>query len=169
MLYLPLEGTQNLLQTVWHEAFHQYLAYAAALVTAAPWFNEGHAELFEHSHLDRYGKVVFDRDPASVSYVKTYAAALAEMLPTILTLNYDAFYGGTQEEIAARYRLAWSLAYFLEVGAPKVRFQPFANLRRDYVKALVDTRSMDEAGRVVFSDEFRDQFIAAWLAFWKKQ
>ena len=169
VLYLPLEGTQNLLQTVWHEAFHQYLAYAAALVTAAPWFNEGHAELFEHSHLDRYGKVVFDRDPASVSYVKTYAAALAEMLPTILTLNYDAFYGGTQEEIAARYRLAWSLAYFLEVGAPKVRFQPFANLRRDYVKALVDTRSMDEAGRVVFSDEFRDQFIAAWLAFWKKQ
>lgn len=169
VLYLPVEGTRNLLQTVWHEAFHQHLAYAAALVTAAPWFNEGHAELFEHSHLDRHGKVVFDRDPAAAAYVQEYAAALAEMLPSIMEMDYDDFYGGTQEEIAARYRLAWSLAYFLEIGAPKVRFQPFANLRRDYVKALVDTRSMDEAGRRVLPDEFRKQFIDAWLSFWKKQ
>ena len=169
VLYLPLEGTQNLLQTVWHEAFHQYLAYAAALVSAAPWFNEGHAELFEHSRLDRHGTVVFDRDPAAAAYVQEYATSLAELLPSFLRLNYQEFYDGTQEEIAARYRLAWSLAYFLEVGAPKVRFQPFADLRRDYVKALVDTRSMDEADRAVFSDEFREQFIAAWLAFWKRQ
>ena len=169
VLYLPLEGTQNLLQTVWHEAFHQYLAYAAALVTAAPWFNEGHAELFEHSHLDRHGKVVFDRDPASVAYVQEYAASLAELLPSILRLDYGEFYDGTQEEIAARYRVAWALAYFLEVGAPKIRFQPFADLRRDYVKALVDTRSMGEADRTVFSYEFREHFIAAWLDFWKKQ
>ena len=169
VLYLPIGGTQNLLNTVWHEAFHQHLAYAAALVTAAPWFNEGHAELFEHSHLDRNGNVVFDRNPEAAAYVQEYAAALAEMLPSFLTLNYDAFYGGTQEEIAARYRLAWSLAYFLEVGAPKVRFQPFANLRRDYVKALVDTRSMDEADHVVFTTEFRGEFISAWLDFWKKQ
>ena len=168
VLYLPRDGAQHLLQTVWHEAFHQYLAYAAALVTAAPWFNEGHAELFEHSHLDRYGKVVFDRDPEAASYVNAYAADLADILPSFFEIDYDEFYGGTQEEIAARYRLAWSLAYFLEVGAPKLRFQPFANLRRDYAKALVDTRSMDEAGRITLDGDFQKQFISAWFAFWRK-
>ncbi len=169
VLYLPLDGTQGLLQTVWHEAFHQYLAYAAALVTAAPWFNEGHAELFEHSHLDRKGEVVFDPDPVAAAYVHEYASSLATILPSFMKLDYAAFYDGTQEEIAVRYRIAWSLAYFLEVGAPKVRFQPFADLRADYVKALIDTRSMDEADRAVFTDEFRAKFIAAWLDFWKSR
>ena len=168
VLYLPMDGAQGLIQTVWHEAFHQHLAYAAALVTAAPWFNEGHAEMFEHSHLDRQGNVVFDRDPEAAAYVNASAHELAEMLPEFFTLDYDEFYGGTQEEIVARYRLAWSLAYFLEVGAPKLRFQPFANLRRDYVKALVDTRSMDEAGRITLDGDFQKQFISAWLAFWRK-
>lgn len=168
VLYLPLEGAQGLLHTVWHEAFHQHLAYAAALVTAAPWFNEGHAEMFEHSHLDRKGNVVFEKDPDAAAYVNTYAHELAEMLPEFFTLDYDEFYGGTQEEIVARYRLAWSIAYFLEVGAPKLRFQPFADLRRDYVKALVDTRSMEEADRLALDSDFRKQFIAAWLAFWRK-
>ena len=169
VLYLPLEGTQELLRTVWHEAFHQYLAYAAALVTAAPWFNEGHAEMFEHSHIGSNGTIVFDKDPKAAAYVNAYANEFADMLPEFFTLDYAEFYGGTQEEIVARYRLAWSIAYFLEVGAPKIRFQPFADLRRDYVKALVDTRSTDEAGRVTLSGDFRKQFIAAWLAFWRKQ
>ena len=169
VLYLPLDGTQGLLQTVWHEAFHQYLAYAAALVTAAPWFNEGNAELFEHSHLDRKGEVVFDLDPAAAAYVHECAADIAAILPTFMRMGYEAFYDGTQDEIATRYRIAWSLAYFLEVGAPKVRFKPFANLRADYVKALIYTRSMDEADRTVFTDEFRAKFITAWLDFWKRQ
>ena len=169
VLYLPPDGTTELLQTVWHEAFHQYLAYAAALVTAAPWFNEGHAELFEHSRLDRDGKVVFERDPEAVAYVHAYAAELAAILPSFLSLDYAEFYDGTQDEIAARYHLAWSLAYFLEIGAPDVRFKPFANLRRDYVKALIDTRSTAEADRAVFSGELRKLFISAWLDFWKHQ
>ena len=169
VLYLPLDGAKGLLQTVWHEAFHQYLAYAAALVTAAPWFNEGNAEMFEHSSLDRKGKVVFERHAEAATYVQSYAADLAAILPSFLSLDYAEFYDGTQEEIAARYHLAWSLAYFLEVGAPDVRFQPFANTRRDYVKALIDTRSTAEADRVVFNEELRKQFIAAWLDFWKHQ
>jgi len=167
VLYLPPDGTHELLQTVWHEAFHQYLAYAAALVTAAPWFNEGNAELFENSHLDRNGEVVFDVNNEAASYVNQHADELAALLPDIFCLDYEDFYSGTREDIAARYRLAWSLAYFLEVGAPNVRFRPFANLRRDYVKSLVDTRSADETGRIVFSGEIQDRFIAAWLAFWK--
>ena len=139
-------------------------AAAAEALRALPWVREhGVAVLAEDE-----GNVVFDRDPEAAAYVNAYAHELAEMLPEFFTLDYDEFYGGTQEEIVARYRLAWSLAYFLEVGAPKLRFQPFANLRRDYVKALVDTRSMDEAGRITLDGDFQKQFISAWLAFWRK-
>ena len=61
------------------------------------------------------------------------------------------------------------MAYFLEVGAPQVRFRPFERLRADYLKALVRTRSMHEATAEVLNGERCDDFISAWLDFWKRQ
>lgn len=160
-------GTDELLRTAWHEAFHQYLAYAGSMIAASPWFNEGHAELFAHSHFDaRTGELVFDRPPENVAYVQNYAAELAEMLPAIFDMDYHEFYAGTQDDVAAKYRVAWALAYFLEIGAPKVRFRPFENVRADYMAALVDTKSMRQATATVFDERMRETFIAAWLAFW---
>ncbi len=169
VLYLPESGAEQLLHTVWHEAFHQYLAYAGSMIDSSPWFNEGHAQLFEHSHFDRTGAIVFDRDVQAAAYVQQYAAELAQYMPAVLEMDYPAFYDGTQEEIAAKYRLAWSIAYFLEVGAPQVRFRPFERLRADYLKALVRTHSMREATAEVLDGEAREEFVAAWLDFWKGQ
>ena len=169
VLYLPEGGTDQLLHTVWHEAFHQYLAYAGSMIDSSPWFNEGHAQLFEHSHFDRDGAIVFDRDAQAEAYVRQYAAELAQYIPAVLEMDYAAFYDGTQEEIAAKYRLAWSIAYFLEVGAPKIRMRPFENVRADYLKELVRTRSMHEATAAVLNDDRREAFAAAWLDFWKHQ
>ena len=45
--YLPREGAAELLKTVRHEAFHQYLTYACSTIAASPWLNEGYAEYFE--------------------------------------------------------------------------------------------------------------------------
>lgn len=169
VLYNADGRNEDLLKTVWHEAFHQYLSYAGSMISASPWFNEGHARLFEYSHFDGRGTLVFDRDPEAVAYVQEYAADLAEILPDILKMDYDDFYAGEQVDVQAKYSLAWSVAYFLEIGAPKIRFQPFADVRADYMKALVKTRSMHEATRAVFTDEMREKFIAAWLEFWKRQ
>ena len=169
VLYVPERGTGQLLQTVWHEAFHQYLAYAGSMIESSPWFNEGHAQLFEYSHFDRDGAIVFDRDAQSAAYVQEYAAELAQNIPAVLDMDYTAFYGGTQEDIAAKYRLAWAIAYFLEVGAPNVRMQPFKNLRADYLKTLVRTRSMHEATAAALDDETCEAFVSAWLDFWKRQ
>ena len=169
VLYLPASGADQLLHTVWHEAFHQYLAYAGSMIDSSPWFNEGHAQLFEHSHFDRDGAIAFDRDAQAEAYVRQYAAELAQYIPAVLEMDYAAFYDGTQEEVAAKYRLAWSIAYFLEVGAPKIRMRPFENLRADYLKELVRTRSMHEATAAVLNDDRREAFAAAWLDFWKHQ
>ncbi len=169
VLYHPEEGVDRLLRIVWHEAFHQYLAYAGSMIESSPWFNEGHAQLFEHLSFDHKGNAVFARDEPAAAYVRAYAAELAEILPDVFLMDYAAFYAGSQEDVAAKYRLAWSIAYFLEVGAPKLRFRPYASFRADYMKALVETRSMVEATQTVLGDEkSRDAFVAAWLAFWRE-
>lgn len=169
VLYLPETGTDQLLRTVWHEAFHQYLAYAGSMIDSSPWFNEGHAQLFEHSHFDPRGEIVFDRDVRTAVFMQAYAAEMAENIPAVLAMDYAAFYDGTQEEVTAKYRLAWAIAYFLEVGAPKVRFSPYAKLRADYMKALVRTRSMHKATAEVLDEEMCREFVSDWLDFWKKQ
>ena len=166
--FYPESGDDGLLRTVRHEALHQYLSYAASMVTAAPWFNEGHAELFEHTHFDQDGNIVFDQNPAAVKFVRVNAEPLAEYLPAFFMLDYNAFYAndGTAEQRQANYRIAWSVAYFLEVGAPNVRFRPFASLRADYLAHLLRTKDFAAATRATLTDDLMKKLIAEWLKFW---
>jgi hypothetical protein len=171
VLYLNISGSESLLQTVWHEAFHQYLAYASSMMQAAPWFNEGHAELFEHSFkpsaTDESIKFIAPAQLATIAKGNIHNAE--EILPLLMKMNYSDFYSGTQEERMTKYALAWSIAYFLEIGAPEVRFKPYETLRGDYVKKLVETHSMHEATLAILPEEKMKEFIADWSAFWNKQ
>ena len=168
VLNLQPSGADELLKTIRHEAFHQYLAYAGAMAEASPWFNEGHAELFERTSFDRDGKVVFERDEAAAAFVRANAASIAASFPALLYFDYMDFYSGTDAQRRANYRIAWSIAYFLEVGAPEVRFRPFASLRADYVKALVQTRNGDAATEAVFNADTLKLFSREWKKFWTK-
>ena len=169
VLYTPRDGWEALLRTVWHEALHQHLDYACSMLQTPPWFNEGHAVLFEHTHFDMEGKLVFDLDVEAVDAIQPNAAALAEMLPMLLMMDYPEFYAGSSEERRLKYQLAWSLAYFLQIGAPKVRFQPFKDFRADIMRAVVRTKDRNTAMRTVLTGEMCDNLVGEWLAFWKKQ
>jgi hypothetical protein len=114
------------------------------------------------------GNIVFEPVPAAVAAVKTNPAAIAEHLPVLLAMDYAEFYSGTQEERMLKYHVAWSVAYFLQVGAPEVRFQPFRNLRSDMLKALLRTRRSEEAAKIVLTDELQKELISEWLSFWKR-
>ena len=169
VLFLPEQGSQRLLNTVWHEALHQHLDYACSMYQPPVWFNEGHAELFEHTHFDMDDNLVFDLDPDAAPLIHENARAFAEDLPALFFMDYDEFYDGTDEERRMRYRLAWSVAYFLQVGAPNVRFQPFKDLRRDLMKAVISTGRRTEATKAVLTDEMLKDLVAEWLAFWRRQ
>ena len=169
VLFYPPGGSETLLRTVWHEALHQHLDYACSMIQTPPWFNEGHAELFEHTHFDMEGELVFDRDSDAVLAIQQNVAVLAESLPVLLDMDYPDFYAGSDAERQLKYHLAWSLAYFLQVGAPKVRFQPFKKLRMDLMAAIVRTQRRDEATRAVLTGEMRKRLIEEWTAFWKRQ
>ena len=169
VLYYPPGGSETLLGTVWHEALHQHLDYACSMIQTPPWFNEGHAVLFERTHLDMDGKPVFDLDEEAVQAIKNNIAALVDFLPTLLDMDYPDFYAGTGEERRLKYQLAWSLAYFLQIGAPKVRFQPFKNLRGDLMRETVRLKNRNEAARIVLTGEMRKDLIDEWCAFWKRR
>ena len=160
--YLPPAGDAELLRIVRHEAFHQYLSYATAMIPVSPWLNEGYAQYFEdEENADwKLGEVA---RPS-----KEEIAALAKMLPAVMRMDYAEFYAGTDAERRLKYRLAWSIAYFLEKGAPELRFRPWENLKKDYVADLMKTHDMLKATSAAFgSQEKLEKFVSDWREFWQ--
>ena len=156
--YLPEDGSEKLLETIRHEAFHQYLSYACSMISASPWLNEGYAQYFEGGP-DGPDFV----DPADL-------VQFAESIPAILAMDYNEFYSGTDLERRTKYRLALTIAYFLEKGAPEVRFQPFKDVKRDYIKALLETKDMLAATNAAFKNrDTLELFIREWTKFWKQR
>ncbi len=159
--YLPDGDTDGLLKTIRHEAFHQYLSYATAMLPTSPWLNEGYAQFFEDPESRAWGADI-DRSPEGL-------AQLADFLPTLFDLDYAAFYEGPDEARRLKYRLAWSVAVFLEKGAPDVRFQPFKDVKRDYFATLLATRDPRQATAAAFRDsDTLKLFQSEWLRWWRE-
>ena len=160
--HLSPDGGEELMQTIRHEAFHQYLSYAASMISASPWFNEGYAQYFEDESSDEWGAglVVTDEN------IDRMAAAI----PGVLLMDYEQFYAGSDLERRFKYRLAWSIVRFIEKGADDVRLKPFAGLKKRYMDALIETRDMRRATSAAFKDaDLLKKFIAEWKKFWKKR
>ena len=156
--YLPPDGSEKLLETIRHEAFHQYLSYATSMIPTSPWFNEGYAQYFENGP-DGPDFV----DPADLGQ-------FADQLPALMAMDYDEFYAGTDLERKMKYRLALTIVVFLEKGAPEVRFEPFKDVKRDYVNALIKTKDMRKATAAAFKTEDNMKlFVREWTKYWKEQ
>lgn len=157
--YLPEAGADELLKTIRHEAFHQYFSYAACMIPTSPWLNEGYAQYFEDEDCADW-----DLDISS-----DQLDALAAAIPGVMGMDYARFYEGTSQERHLKYRLAWSIAYFMEKGAPEIRFQPFKNLKKDYMAALLKSQDMMQATISAFGSKDKlDLFVSEWKKFWKK-
>lgn len=152
--YLPSGGSRELMKTFRHEAFHQYLSYACSMIPTSPWLNEGYAQYFEDENATDWGLEV-DLDQ------------LADLLPAVMRMGYGAFYSGSSAERQLKYRMVWSMAYFLEKGAPKVRFEPFKDVKKTYVESLLRHQDPVRATAEAFGteDNFK-KFIAEWKKFW---
>ncbi len=152
--YLPEGDKEGLLTTIRHEAFHQYLSYALSMIPSSPWFNEGYAQYFE--------------DESSSDWkMEVDIESLAQVLPAIMAMDYEQFYSGTDEVRRLKYRVAWSMAYFLEKGACKVLREPFKNVKKDYVDSLLKTKDMRKATAAAFkSEDVVKRFVKEWKKFW---
>jgi len=160
--YLPESGEKEFLKTLRHETFHQYLSYAASMLSVSPWLNEGYAQYFEDPESKVWGEA-FDLSDEGFK-------RMARFLPVLLDMDYETFYAGTDAERRFKYRLAWSLAVFLEKGASKVRFDPFKDLKNDYFEALFRTKDMRAATTAAFKDkDTLGLFADEWLKFWRER
>ena len=159
--YLPPDGGQELLKTIRHEAFHQYLSYATSMISASPWLNEGYAQYFEDDASAEWGEG-FDLTDENLD-------RMAAAIPGLLLMDYAQFYDGSDFERRFKYRLAWSVVRFLEKGADEVRLKPFAGLKQRYVETLLETHDMRRATSAAFKDQdLLKKFIAEWKKFWRE-
>ena len=155
--YMPPEGAKELLATIRHEAFHQYLAYAASMIATSPWFNEGYAQYFEEN--------AGDFNPPTKEELKE----LAKMIPALINMDYAEFYSGSDLERRLKYQLALMVVGFIEKGAPLVRFEPFKKLKENYMTTLLKVFDMREATAAAFENsENLEAFVKEWTAYFAK-
>lgn len=155
--YLPEDGEGELMKTIRHEAFHQYLSYATAMLPTSPWMNEGYAQYFEEPEARQDLGITVDFEE------------VAKYIPTLLQMDYAQFYEGTNLERRFKYRLAWSIAVFIEEGLDQIRNKPFKDFKTDYMKYLLETRDPAEATARAFKNrEMLDRFLAEYVKFWTK-
>ena len=158
---LPPDGNlAELRRTFRHEAFHQYLSYATAMVQVSPWLNEGYAQYFEDECRDTFD-LKFDEEQWDEVELS---------LPALLFMDYASFYAGTDAQRRTNYRLAWSLAYFVEQGMREIRHDPFRDFKRLYFEELAKSRDMRKATAAGFgSEDGIKLFCNEWKKFWKNR
>lgn len=160
--HLSESGEAELLKTIRHEAFHQYLSYATSMIPTSPWLNEGYAQYFEDEDDDDWD--------VETELTKENLARLAQGIPALLMTDYEQFYSGTVAVRRLKYRLVWSVVRFIERGADDVRLKPFAGLKERYFETLLETHDMRRATAAAFKDEDTLKlFVREWQKFWLKK
>jgi hypothetical protein len=164
-------ATARLFQTLYHEAFHSYLAnfvYPPAEAEVPRWLNEGLAQIFETPVLD--GSELFVGQPDADRLRRVQAALAAGeflSLTDLLRAGADHFlvsHAGAQE-LSDRYYLAsWALAYYLATHGKKLGSPELDR----YVLALKKPGTEPLAAFEQFSGRPLPAFEKAYLQYLRK-
>jgi tetratricopeptide (TPR) repeat protein len=149
------------LETLYHEAFHQYLHdYQDA---APQWFNEGLGEYFGAFEYAREGKRELMRSRPHAGrlnnaqhYIQTKACTPASEL---MVMSQAEMYH--PEKAAVHYAQAWGMVYFMIEG-PKPQYK--ATLV-NYFRALQKGLDIKEAYAATFGRLDMEKFDAEWKGF----
>jgi len=150
-----------------HEAFHQYLFYASAMIKHAAWFNEGHACFFEMATVDAKDRVSIPENPR-VDYLMRNLDKVTRHLPKLLQTGHKEFYQGSNEQRDLNYTAAWVLVYYLRKGAPAEKESAYAALPDAYLQALAQTRRAEAATAAAFEGVNMDLFQRRFTEFWQR-
>ncbi|MFO7938011.1 MAG: hypothetical protein R6V06_10470 [Kiritimatiellia bacterium] len=163
--------TEEIMRTLRHESFHQYISYAWGMLTPPPWLNEGHACFFENARIDSNKTITFEEDPKRLSLLLDNIETATALIPLMFEMDYREFYegGGSAKGRSFNYALAWALAYYLQKGAPQERNTPFKSLISDYAASLAATAEYKKANELVFADFEMQVFQSNFMEFWLKR
>ena len=158
---------RHALAVAYHEGFHQHAFYALGRQVIPPWFDEGHAELFETVDI-RDSTMTLPENPDAAAIVENILANGAPPIPALLTMDHAAFYDRDDTRRQANYALAWALVYYLRKGAAAERPARYHTICNRFIQALVDGNDGNAATRQAFEpvnmDRFMDQFTDFWTS-----
>ena len=154
------------LSTAFHEGFHQYIHQATGIAQPAVWYNEGHACFFEMLSFQN-GRASVDEDRDRFRLLEAFLKTKQRVpLETLIAMDYESFYAGTDQDRLLKYSLAWGFTYFLHRGAPLVRNKPYADILPTYLAALAETGSGTEATARAFANVNFDALERDFREFW---
>jgi hypothetical protein len=162
------EQRERILATASHEAFHQYLHYAFDRVPTPAWFNEGHAEFFEPTSIDRTGRIEIPEKPRLVDILQRLCGRNGENLNlgAFTALSYDQFYAADAKQREANYALAWGLVYYLRKAAPEARSTGHAEIIPSAIAALRTGKDPNAATAAAFDRVEFARLQADFADFW---
>jgi hypothetical protein len=159
-----LRSRRAVLGTIYHEAFHQYLDEAFGRLQAAPWFNEGYAQLF--ASLSMAGRRVnLDKEPEAAALLALLARSGKLDLAGLFPMTYADFYRGDEAVRREHYAMAWGLMYFLREGGRKA--EPWRGVPGRYAAALRDLRDPSAATARALEGVDMNALNAAFRQYWK--
>ena len=159
----PSERRETMIDTVLHEAFHQYIFYAADEIQSAVWFNEGNACYFQ-------GLDFMAGDKTKIRLTRLYepmkklAAAGNMRIDPLIKMDYASFYEGKE----TNYTLAWGLMFFLQKGAPVLKGKNnYSEIPSKYYDALIELRNGEKATEKAWAGVDMGKFSREFSDFWK--
>ncbi len=158
---------ERIRRTAYHEAFHQYLFYALNQRDAAPWFNEGHAVLFENAEF-RNNRLTL-QEPEQL--VETLLKAIDEGridLGRMMEMDYAGFYDNSTNLRELNYALAWGLIYYLHKAAVHESPNIYKGLLEAYVEQTMQ-HDMRQATRLTMRDIGYDRLQNSLISFWSNR
>jgi tetratricopeptide (TPR) repeat protein len=157
------ESEKQTLETLRHEAFHQYLHDYVEI--APSWFNEGLGDYFASFEYIRQGKKENMVCRPNVTRLASIQVAIDQKLcppvATLLSMSQDEMY--ETRMMNTHYSQAWSLIYFM-IEANR---QEYRSLLVSYFRALQKGLDIDEAYKTTFGRIDMEKFETAWKTYIK--
>lgn len=153
------------LETLNHEAFHQYIFYRCGEINPHTWFNEGTGDYYGGAKL-KYGKFEIQPRMKRVDPIR-------EAVQQKKHVTLEKFIRMTQQEYystAVAYPQGWSLVYFLKEGKnSKARGwkKEWDQVWPNYLQVLTETKNSNKALDAAIEGLNMTELEEAWIAFVK--
>ncbi len=158
------KAREKMLGVLAHESFHQYLFYACGGNSAAPWFNEGTARIFNNLRV-KGSAFETDLDVEVLENLRDSMKTQSANLEKLVALDYDGFY--EKNSMGDNYNCACALMYFLYRGTHLVKgAKPYAEIPVRYYKALCESGSQEKAQKAAFAGVDMKALEKDWREFW---
>ncbi len=154
----------QMMNTLHHEAFHQYIFYALNQIQTPAWFNEGHADLFAAVKVSG-SKVKIIEDVYHLRTLDKYFKSGNINLQKHINSSYQEFYSSKD----LNYPLAWSIIYFLRKGGEQFKAKGYDKILENLMTELVATKSIEKANKKAFYGIDMAAFQQDFLKFWSNK